>query len=199
MNDHSPSAPGRPQALRVTEALLAATIDELIGKGYASTTIAAIAARASTSKQAVYRRYGGKAELVAAALKHAFAEIRLAPPERSSVAEDLRRNLQALVSSYCQGRLGLLFKALLPYKAQKELSQVFADLEESQRFALRQIFIATPFEHEMETRIDLLLGLIHYRLLLREADIGDADIEAAIYLVLGLVPPKEPQPSWPLA
>lgn len=132
---------------------------------------------------------------MAAALKHAFAEIRLAPPERSSVAEDLRRNLQALVSGYRQDRRGLLIRALFPFKAQEELSQVFADLEESQRFALRQIFIATPFEHEMETRIDLLLGLIHYRLLLREADIGDADIEAAIYLVLGLVPPKEPPPS----
>ncbi len=46
----------------------------------------------------------------------------------------------------------------------------------------------------MEARIDLLLGFIYFRLLIRNIRIETRDIETAIYLVLGLVAPRQPVP-----
>lgn len=183
---------GRPQQARVTKALLAATLDELASNGYEKTTIAAIAARAKTSKQAVYRRYKDKAALIAAAIESALAEVNPSAPQRASVAEDLRQNLSNTVSALQETPLGGAIKALVPHRDEPGLQAVLDEAEASRRLLLRQIFIATPFEADMETRIDLLLGLIYFRLLIRTVPVGPDDIEKAIYMVLGLVPPKDP-------
>ena len=75
------------------------------------------------------------------------------------------------------------------------LATILEEAENGRRLILRQIFIATPFEADMETRIDLLLGLIYFRLLIRDLPITEQDIETAIYLVLGLVAPRDPLPD----
>ncbi|PRC48317.1 TetR family transcriptional regulator, partial [Mycobacterium sp. ITM-2017-0098] len=55
---------GRPRNRGIDEAVLRATV-ELIGQSsYAELSLDAIAARAGTSKPAIYRRWRGKAHLV---------------------------------------------------------------------------------------------------------------------------------------
>ncbi|MBO6893462.1 MAG: TetR/AcrR family transcriptional regulator [Roseibium sp.] len=183
---------GRPRQQRVTEALLTAALEELSDNGYEKATIAAIAGRARTSKQAIYRRYENKTDLLAAALAQGFRSINLSAPQRSSVAEDLRRCLVAIVASLQETPLGGAVRALLPYRDLPPVADLFADVENEQRLVFRQIFIATAFESDMETRIDLLLGLIYFRFLIRLEDVTATEIERAIYLVLGLVPPRNP-------
>lgn len=185
-------AAGRPRESRVSSALLRATLEELAENGYEKTTIAAVAARARTSKQAVYRRYNGKEALIAAAVEGALAGGNPGPPQRGSVAEDLRRCLSTTAQVFQEMPLGGAIRALVPYRHLPELARVLEEAEASRRLVLRQIFIATPFEADMETRIDLLLGLIYFRLLIRNVEIGAGDIERAIYLVLGLVAPRDP-------
>ncbi|MEC9468369.1 MAG: hypothetical protein VYA18_01520, partial [Pseudomonadota bacterium] len=80
------------------------------------------------------------------------------------------------------------------YRSRPDLAGVLDEAEAARRLVLRQIFIATPFEADMEARIDLLLGLIYFRLLIRNIRIETRDIETAIYLVLGLVAPRQPVP-----
>ncbi|TYC51659.1 TetR/AcrR family transcriptional regulator [Rhodobacterales bacterium] len=184
---------GRPQDGRVTSALLTATLAELSENGYEKTTISAIATRARTSKQAVYRRHRDKSHLLAAAVEHALAVANPAPPQRGSVAEDLRRCLLNTLEALQETPLGGAIRALVPYRHLPALARVLDEAEENRRLIMRQIFIATPFETDMEARIDLLLGFIYFRMLIRSVSISEADIERAIYLTLGLVAPRDPQ------
>ena len=55
---------GRPRDHRIDAAVLRAVVDLLPGTGYDRLTVAAVAARAGTSKPAVYRRWRTKAQLV---------------------------------------------------------------------------------------------------------------------------------------
>src|SRR3989442_15883383 len=59
--DKTPSA-GRPRDPRIDAAILRATADLLVEIGYANLTMAAVAERAGTTKTALYRRGGGKAQ-----------------------------------------------------------------------------------------------------------------------------------------
>ncbi|WP_269580977.1 TetR/AcrR family transcriptional regulator [Roseibium sp. Sym1] len=183
---------GRPQDDRVTTALLEAALRELSQNGYEATTIAAVAARARTSKQAVYRRYRDKEALIAAAVGRALAAAHPGPPQRGSVAEDLRQCLLGTVRAFQETLLGGALRALVPYRDRPALAAVLEEAEAARRLVLRQIFLATPFETDMEARIDLLLGLVYFGVVLRGQTISEADVETAIYLVLGLVAPRDP-------
>ena len=68
---------GRPRDPRIDQALLQAALDELAQHGYEGLSLARVAELAGTSRQALYRRYPGKPELVAAAITRLAAE---APP-----------------------------------------------------------------------------------------------------------------------
>ncbi|WP_298822246.1 TetR/AcrR family transcriptional regulator [uncultured Roseibium sp.] len=188
------SPAGRPLDSRVSSALLDAALREISEHGLEKTTIAEIAARAHTSKQAIYRRFRDKTDLVTAALLEALRKSVPPPPQRVSVAQDLQQCLQHTAAVLTQTPLGSALRALVPCHREPRLAAVLDEAEASQRLVLRQVLIATPFEADMETRIDLLLGLIYFRLFLRGTDIHDDDIERAIYLVLGLIAPREPMP-----
>lgn len=184
------SETGRPQDGRVTAALLEAALIELAERGYEGTTIARLATRARTSKQAVYRRWSDKAALVAAAIEQALVRANPGAPQRGSVAQDLRHCLINTSRALQETPLGNAIRALTPYRKIPELDGVLSAAEDARRLLLRQIFIATPFETDMETRIDLLLGLIYFKLHIRGTSVTEQDIETAINLVLGLIAPR---------
>ncbi|WP_299473732.1 TetR/AcrR family transcriptional regulator [uncultured Roseibium sp.] len=178
----------------MSDALLNATLVELAEGGYAGTTIAGIARRAGTSKQAIYRRFPDKTALAAAALANGFLAFRPDPPLRGSVAEDLRRYLIGLAKTLTETPLGGAIRSLSSYRHIPEIAAVFEEAENGQRLALRQVLIATPFEADMETRIDLLLGLVSFGMLVRGYVPTAYEFERAIHLVLGLVAPRDPRP-----
>lgn len=99
----STPAAARPggRTARNTEAVFAATIDELTERSYAEACIESIAARAGVHKTTVYRRWGTKAELVTQALT-ATAGTMIEVPDTGSAGSDLRalaRSVQAVLSS----------------------------------------------------------------------------------------------------
>ena len=59
----------RRRGAALEQAILAAAWDELTSVGYRDFTIEGVAARAHTGKQAIYRRWPGRAQLVVAALR----------------------------------------------------------------------------------------------------------------------------------
>ena len=189
MKKHA-SETGRPRDERVTVALLEAALVELAERGYEGTTISRLAARTRTSKQAVYRRWPDKAALVVAAVEHALASANPDAPQRGSVARDLRHCLINTSKTFQETPLGNAIRALTPYRNIPELDATLSAMEDERRLLLRQIFIATPFEVDMETRIDLLLGLIYFKLHIRGTSVTEQDIETAINLVLGLIAPR---------
>jgi AcrR family transcriptional regulator len=89
---------GRPRDPRIDEAVLRAAADLVVESGYAEVTMAAIAARAGTSKPAVYRRWPSKAHLLHEA---AFPDDeRLALPESDSLADDLAEMLRRTAAAF---------------------------------------------------------------------------------------------------
>lgn len=185
---------GRPIENSLSHRLLQVTFAEVAARGIEATTIAGIAKATGTSKQAIYRRYRTKDQLVAAAIRDRIALIIPEAPLRSSVADDLRRYLGHLAIVLQSAPFGSVFRALLPHRQKPELAAVLDNAEADQRLALRQILIATPFESDMEIRIDLLLGFIYFRLVFADAEVSQKDIDRAIFLALGLVAPRDPLP-----
>ncbi|SED63430.1 TetR/AcrR family transcriptional regulator [Streptomyces melanosporofaciens] len=83
----SPRRPGRPR-LDADEQILSAALALLAEEGFQRLTIAAIADRAGVSKPAIYRRWSGKAEVVAAAIANSHRD-------RPDPVGDLRQDLAA--------------------------------------------------------------------------------------------------------
>jgi AcrR family transcriptional regulator len=91
MVDSARSRPGGRTA-RTRTAVLDACVAELADRGYAGTSVDAVAARAGINKATIYRRWGGKDGLLADAVE-TFATHQAHPealPDTGDVDEDLR-------------------------------------------------------------------------------------------------------------
>ncbi|MBD2021946.1 TetR/AcrR family transcriptional regulator [Leptolyngbya sp. FACHB-36] len=69
MNEINKKLPGRPRSTQSHQAMLQSTLELLAEVGFEAMSIDAIAARAGVGKTTIYRRYSGKAELVADAIE----------------------------------------------------------------------------------------------------------------------------------
>ena len=98
---------------QIDELRLFEVVTELfVCQGYSGTTTKVIAARAGVNEATLFRRYGGKAELVCAALRDRLEQV----PLRSLVAtDDLAADLVQVVEAYLQTyrQVGAVFPVLL--------------------------------------------------------------------------------------
>jgi AcrR family transcriptional regulator len=97
MTDAARARPGGRTA-RTAAAVLDATIAELARVGYPALTVEAVAARAGVDRTTVYRRWGGREGLVAAAVE-SFAVEQAQVPETGDVDEDLRRWAHSILAT----------------------------------------------------------------------------------------------------
>ncbi|MDK1476803.1 TetR/AcrR family transcriptional regulator [Streptomyces sp. 549] len=89
---------GRPRDNRAYLAILSAAAELVAERGYAGTSIGAVAVRAGVGKDTVYRRWSAKAELVYEAV---FTATEAAPvPDTGSLSGDLTVLLEALVQEF---------------------------------------------------------------------------------------------------
>ena len=86
---------GRPRSAAADDAILAAARSLLQAGGYEAVTMEAVAARAGVGKATVYRRYGGRAELVADAVMGLLAVV-VPVEDRGSLRGDLALVLAGL-------------------------------------------------------------------------------------------------------
>ncbi|MEV0355516.1 TetR/AcrR family transcriptional regulator [Nocardia sp. NPDC050697] len=77
------------RSARVRDAVIAATLDELLEHGLAELTLGRVAARAGVAETTIYRRWGSRTALIADALT-GLAAAGNPPPDTGSVREDLR-------------------------------------------------------------------------------------------------------------
>jgi len=82
---------------RTRAAVLDATLDELASRGWDQVSVETIAARAGVHKTTVYRRWGGKDQLVAEALE-AEADSRVQVPDSGDIGQDLRALARAVLA-----------------------------------------------------------------------------------------------------
>lgn len=122
---------GRPRNIGIDAAILVAARELLAEVGYAQVTMDATAARAGTSKAAIYRRFKSKAELLFAAAMHT-SNIEL-PPDTGSFRGDLlalARRIRSNMSAPAAREV-----------APQVLAEISRSPEVSQR--LRTVFVAT--------------------------------------------------------
>jgi len=87
--DSEPSRGGRPRDEAREQAILDAAIDLLAEVGYDAMSIEGVAVRAKSSKATIYRRWPGKAELVADAIRRRSEPVLEDLPDTGSLRGDL--------------------------------------------------------------------------------------------------------------
>jgi AcrR family transcriptional regulator len=90
----------RRRGAELEAVLLDAAWDELMESGYTRLTMEAVAARAHTGKQVLYRRWRNRAELVIAAMRHRTGSIIEDVPDTGSLRGDVLAMLQRMADRW---------------------------------------------------------------------------------------------------
>ncbi|GAA4719727.1 TetR/AcrR family transcriptional regulator [Phytohabitans rumicis] len=175
---------------KVRAAVHAATLAELVDKGYAELTVDAVAQRAGVHKTTVYRRWNDRQSLVVDALAEHFAAD-IPTPDTGALETDLRALARALVDSMA-GPVGTAVQAAMHSDAGRlpEIAEarqrIFAD-----RFRRAEPVVSRAIERgELPVGTDpaevfkALAAPIYYRLLViaEPVDQTTADLAARIAL-----------------
>jgi AcrR family transcriptional regulator len=175
---------GRRRSERSHHAILAATQELLLERGYANLTIEGIAARAGVGKQTIYRWWPSRAALVLEA--YVTGEEAVPPPsEGRSVRDDVRALLGWLIAVLAEPTGGPVLAGLV-----SDL-QHDADLAEGFRRhvvpARREGMVAAlergrargeiREDADLELAVDALHGAVFYRLLLSGEQLDDAFVD----------------------
>lgn len=100
--------PRRRYGKELEDALLDAAWEEVVAKGYDDFTIEAVAERARTSRNVLYRRWPTKPELVKAAIRSRGVQQTLETPDTGSLREDLIEFIATANGPRAQKGLALL-------------------------------------------------------------------------------------------
>jgi AcrR family transcriptional regulator len=175
---------GRRRSERSHHAIVAATQELLLERGYADLTIEGIAARAGVGKQTIYRWWPSRAALVLEAYLSGEEAVRQ-PAEGGSAREDVRALLGWLIAVLAEPTGGPVVAGLI-----SDL-QHDADLAEGFRRdvvpARREGMLAAlergrargeiREEADLDLAVDALHGAVFYRLLLSGEPLDDAFAE----------------------
>jgi AcrR family transcriptional regulator len=182
-----PRRPGRPRSETARAAILDAAVAELQEKGFAATTVDAIAARAGVGKQTIYRWWSSKADVVLEGVMRLAAE-RIPMPDQGSLHADLLSFLGATFRQRGQRPV------LVGMMAQAVLDPVFGEKFREQflfarRAALRSLLERAVVRGEiapgadLELLIDVVYGVLWYRLLVDHIPLDEAGGRALADLV----------------
>jgi AcrR family transcriptional regulator len=163
--------PGRPRSARADDAIRAAAVAALLADGYAGLSIERVAAAAGVAKTTIYRRFAGKAELVADALR---ATTPPAPtPDTGSFVGDV---LAAIAGDFGPDRLpasaGLLPALMAEGQRAPELQAIVDEVLLAPRYAAATAAVRRGIERgelradvEPVDVVDALVGPIVLRML----------------------------------
>jgi AcrR family transcriptional regulator len=175
---------GRRRSQRSHDAIIAATQELLLKRGYAELTIEGIAARAGVGKQTIYRWWPSRAALVLEA--YLAGQDAVPPPaEGDSVRDDVRALLGWLIAVLAEPTGGPVVAGLV-----SDL-QHDADLARGFRRhvvpARREAMLAAlqrgrargeiREDADLELAVDALHGAVFYRLLLSGEPLDDAFVD----------------------
>jgi AcrR family transcriptional regulator len=117
---------GRPRDDAREQAILEAAIDLLAEVGYEAMTIEAVAVRARSSKATIYRRWPGKAELVAEAMRRRTEPALQDLPDTGSLRGDLLGLTQQMCASISGADGGLMCGLAVAVRSDPEFGRLLA-------------------------------------------------------------------------
>jgi AcrR family transcriptional regulator len=185
-----PSNPrGRARSEDSRQAILTAAVAIIGTDGYAALSIERIARESGAGKQTIYRWWPTKADVVMEALLHK-AEMHIPIPDTGSIHDDVRG---FLASSLRLARMPLVADLLRALAAEAQFDPAFAGrfrdtFIEHRRAALTTIL--TRHAHpqaapsvRVGTLVDIVFGVLWYRLLILPTDFDDALIDELTTLI----------------
>src|SRR5712691_6258625 len=158
--------PGRPRSEQAERAIIAAALDLFAESGPDGLCMERVAAKAGVGKATIYRRWPGKEDLLLDAI--ASLKAPLPEPRGRSVREDLRMLLEAMCEQFadpCQAR---------------EFALLLGEGAKYPRLMTRYT------ETVIEPRREVIRNVLRRGTVTGELR-GDADIEAALYMLTGSV------------
>lgn len=183
---------GRPRSEETHQAILEAALDILRESGYKAVTIEAIAARAKVGKQTIYRWWPSKAAIVLeAGVAKAASEV--PAPQYDALRENLREFLERTFSSVNEWSqpvmTGLMAEAQLDSVFANQFREIFIKARRSSLAQILKQGIASgelPIETDLDFLMDVLFGVLWYRMLLQQKPLDQHLIEQLLQLVESL-------------
>jgi AcrR family transcriptional regulator len=117
---------GRPRDEAREQAILEAAIELLAEVGYEAMTIEAVAVRARSSKATIYRRWPGKAELVAEAMRRRTEPALEGLPDSGSLRGDLLMLAQRMFAGINGADGGLICGLAVAVRSDPEFGRLLA-------------------------------------------------------------------------
>ncbi|MFI8522882.1 TetR/AcrR family transcriptional regulator [Promicromonospora sukumoe] len=195
---------GRPRDPRTDQAILAAALELFTEHGHAGTSIEQIARRAGVGKLTVYRRWGSKDELIAAAVESARGEIPspgigdldgMSYAEISQVIADaLPGSARTLAEPGYRAMLAQVFGSSVTHPG---LMAAFWNDHVLPRRRTAHLALSRavdegvlPPETDIEALIDMTVGAVVYRLLRPEPPDADQLLAylRSVYEQAGMIP-----------
>jgi AcrR family transcriptional regulator len=186
------TAVGRPRSDRAHQAIISATQDLLIERGYRELTIEGIAARAGVGKQTIYRWWPSRAALVLEAYLSGSEPVPL-PAESGSTRDEVRA-LIVWLSNVLALPIGrrVVPGLIADLQHDRDLAEGFQrDVVPARRHAMIAALDRARERGEIRADADLgvtvdaLHGAVFYRLLLSGEPLDDAFAERLADQVLG--------------
>jgi AcrR family transcriptional regulator len=189
---------GRRRSDRSHQAIIAATQELLVERGYRALTIEGVAARAGVGKQTIYRWWPSRAALVLEAYLVASDRVQLPSPDSGSAREDVRALIGWLAAVLAEPTGGRVVAGLVgDLQHDSDLAEGF---RQGVVPARRQAMLAAlergrergeiRADADLELAVDALHGAVFYRLLLSGEPLDAAFAERLADQVLeGLAPP----------
>lgn len=176
-----PSTPrGRTRSEDSRQAILAAAVSIIGADGYAALSIERIARESGAGKQTVYRWWPTKADVVMEALLHK-AEMHIPVPHTGSVHDDVR---EFLAASWRLARMPQVADLLRALAAEAQLDPAFAGRFRDAFIKHRRAALTTILSRHsppqlapgirVSTLVDIVFGVLWYRLLIMPTDFDDA-------------------------
>ena len=186
-----PRQPGRPRSVRAERAIHDATLEILVEQGYEGMTIEAVATRAGVGKATIYRRYDGKDELVAAALRTLNPE-EVILPDTGSVSNDFRLLIERFAATTFGTILGpMIVRVLSAVITNPDLQPIFIENVVGPRHGAALAVIQRAVERgelradlNVHSMLDMLVGAIIFRVLFSGGEIADLPDTIAGYVDL---------------
>jgi AcrR family transcriptional regulator len=180
--------PGRPRREQLDQAILDATEQLLAHKSFEKLSIEAIATCAGISKATIYRRWPNKTAIVLELLLQRFNAL------SNTVAEKpVRDQLKQRMNSIChihktplgQAVAGIMSVAHSDAEVARQFSQEFVLERRAEIKTLLELGVTRgeiKADLDFETCIDILFGILIYRLLVMRVEVSEAELERLVSL-----------------
>jgi AcrR family transcriptional regulator len=185
------AARGRPRDPRVDERIRLATIELLSERGFAETTIVAVARRAGVGAPAIYRRWPSRIAMVENAVFPGFDQVVVQPT--GDLEADVRRYVDAFLMAFDQPAARAALPALLsvyqsdPDNNKLAARRVVGSVREPFREMLRAAVPQIAADVNPDDVLDVLVGAVLFHTFIRPFSGRDTDGAYIVDLLLRAV------------